>query len=388
MNTFPEELLINIFSYLKSADILALSLTCKRFSEVINCSHQLISLLNVYFSKATAQLEWIGSREYSNVMIIEGGVDKLLDIQEIFGHSVKKLSISIKDLKLLELIEILNCCPNLKELEITEKSPDDEDYSTEQLPCLNFEKLKIHGGLKSLKILKNCQTKELQVCWKPRAYPSECKLSEFFVTQKNLKTLKLEHFSEYSFEFPQNLIEKVQFRLKRLSIKNCSDLYILKLKNFIDLHVDALEYLELDSYGHRESKLLQPFLKLRSLKFNAECLKIHGPVSPTDMIFSILSGANQLADPLYNRILPLPQIKILKTFNQESDFVNFDEYFPNVEHLVIDGHENSFFVDVENFEKIESLEIHAKMLTKNLKIPKNLKNLKMFVDNFQLMNEL
>lgn len=388
MESFPEELLINIFSYLKTSDFIALSLACKRFSEVINCSHQLISLLTASFSKVTANSEWIGSRHYSNVMIIEGGAKKFLNIQEIFGHSVKKLSISIRDLKLLELVDILKCCPELKELDITEKCPDDEIYSTEQLPVLSLDKIKIHGGLKSLKILENCQIKELQVIWRPRAYPSECKLADFLVTQKNLKSLKLENFSEYSFEFPQNLIEKVNFKLEKLSVRNCSDLYILKLKNFIDLHVNSLEYLELDSYGHRESKILQPFVKLNSLKFNAECLKIHGPVSPTDMIFSILSGANQFPDPFHFKILPLPQLKVLKTVVQESDFVNFSEYFPNLQKLTIDGRQNSFFVEIEKFEKLEFLEVYAKTLTKSFEIPKSLKELKLFVDNFPENKEL
>ncbi|CAG9811396.1 unnamed protein product [Chironomus riparius] len=340
MESFPEELLINIFSYLKSKDIITISQTCKRFSDVINCSKHIISLLTANFSKATAKSEWIGSREYSNVMIAEGGIEKFLDIQEMFGHFIKKLSIFVRDLKLLELIEILKLCPNLKELEITEKSPDDVDFSTDQLPSLNLNKIKIHGGLKSLKVLENCQTKELEVCWRPRVYPSVCKLADFLVTQKSLKILKLDYFSEYSFEFPQILIEKVQFRLEKLAVRNSSDLYILKLKNFIDLHVDSLEFLELDSYGHRESHLLQPFVKLNSLKFKAEYFKIHGPVSPTDMIFSILSGANQFPDPFYFNVLPLPQIKILKIVNLETDFVHYSEYFPNLEKFCIYGREN------------------------------------------------
>ena len=141
MDTFPEELLINIFSYFKPQDIISISQTCKRFSDVINCSKQVINLLTVNFSKATARSDWIGSRKYLNVMIAEGGVEKLLDIQEMFGQSVKKLSISIKDLKLIDLIVILKLCPNLKELEITEKSPDDINFSTNQLPSLNLNKI-------------------------------------------------------------------------------------------------------------------------------------------------------------------------------------------------------------------------------------------------------
>lgn len=387
MESFPEELLISIFSHLKSQDLIAISLTCKRFSEIINYSSQLISLLTVKFSKESSNLEWIGSRKYSNVLIIEGGVEQFLEIYKICGFSVKKLAISIKDLQLFELIEVLNLCPNLKELEITEKSPDDANFNKNQLPCLNLNKIKVTGGLKSLKVLENCQTKELQVCWRPRLYPSVCPLADFLVNQNNLKILNLENFSEYSFDFPQNLIDKVQFRLEKLAVRNCSDLYILKLKNFLDLHINSMKYLELDSYGHRESKLLQPFSNLKTLKFNAECLKIHGPMSPTDMIFSILSSANQFPDPFYFKVLPLFQIEILKVFNVDSDFVQFSNYFPNVKELIIDGRQNSFFIDVEKFNKVESLEIYAKTLTKCFKIPMKLKKLKFSVENFPKIEE-
>jgi len=376
MENLPEELLIQIFSYLPLSSILSLSLTCKRFSEIINSCHELLSFLTVKFSKDTANYVWIGSRNYINASIFEGGTEKYLEVQGFLADSLTKLSVFDKNLKLSELLDILKFCNILRELEIEENSDNDSAFTKEQLPTYKLEKLKVKGGLNSLRILTNFQTKQLHVYWSSKVNQQSQALAELLVNQKNLEALTFENFSEFSFLFPQNLTQQIQFKLKRLSVKSCSCFYIIKLQDFLNLHKDSLTHIELDFYGYRESKLLQAFKNLKSLKFGTEFLNICGPEPIRYFVPQpILNLHNDVLD-----LEVLPKIRVLEVSYWNKDFINYSKYFPNIEKLTINGPKSEFFVDVEGFSELKILKVYAKNLTKRLEIPKNLTILKIFVD--------
>jgi hypothetical protein len=197
------------------------------------------------------------------------------------------------------------------------------------------------------------------------------------VNQRSLEVLTFENFSEFSFIFPQNLTKKIQFKLKNLSIKSCSCFYVIKIKNFLDLHKDSLIHIELDSYSHRESRLLQPFKNLKTLKFGTEFLNICGPEP-------IRFFVPQPILNLHNDVLELealPQVRKLEVSHLNKDFINYSKYFPNVEKLIINGPNSEFFVDLEGFSELKFLKISAKNLTKKLEITKKLKIAEINVNN-------
>ncbi|CAG9811395.1 unnamed protein product [Chironomus riparius] len=375
MDTLPEELLINIFSYLPLNCIISLSLSCKRFCEIINCSHELLKVLTVKFSKETANYEWIGSRSYTNVTILEDGMENFLENQKFLRDSLTKLTVFDKSLRLSTFLDVLRCSANLKELEIKENSDDSINSTVHQLPSLKLDKIKVKGELKSLKLLKNCQTRHLHVYWSSKVSQQSHHLAEFLINQTNLEVLILENFSDFSFLFPQNLLHKVQFKLKKLSIRSCSCFYVIKLKNFLDLHIDSLTHIELDSYGHRESELLKSFKNLKILKFGTEFLNICGSKPIRFFIPQpILNLHNDVLD-----FEVLPQIRVLEVKHWNKNFINYFNYFPNIEELTINGTKSEFYVDVDGFSELKLLTISAKKLTRKLIIPKSCRFLRIFI---------
>lgn len=380
MDALPEEVLIHIFTYLPQSYILSLLLTCKRFSQVINHSHLLLKRLVVKFSKDTANLEWIGSRYYTNVAIYDGGLEKFLKVQEFLGTSVTKLAILDRNLNTSDIFGILKTCPNLTNLEIHENFNIDVEVPTEQLLTYNLKSLKIKGGFDILKFLKNSQTSQLHAYWSSRASHQSPGLAEFLTSQTNLTSLTLENFSEFSFQFPQNLIENIKFRLKKFAIKSCSCFYVFKLKSFLELHVETLTQIELDSYAYHESQLLKSFKNLKTLKFGTEFLNVCS-VEPIKFFipFPLLNLNNNAFG-----LEVLPQIKVLEVSHWNRDFINYSKYLPNVEELTINGSKSEFFVDLDGFDKLIFLKISAKKITKGLKFPDSCKYFNIFIENRSL----
>lgn len=326
MQSLPEELVIIIFSYLSSSDLTSLTLTCKRFLRIIAQSFQILNLLTVNFTPQTLDSEWIGSRFYTNVTIIEDGYRKFMEIQSDLWKNVRKLKIISWNIKLENLEEVLRILPNLKEL----KFYGYFSANNSDLLSLNLEKLVVKGNLESLKILKCCKVKELHLILTNSLIVAQNELFEFLQNQKSLKSLKIENFSSIN---PLN--QNLDFRLEKLSVKNCSENFFESSNFFINLHKNSLEFIELDKFGFQESKILTSFTYLKTIKIDLRNTSHESSMSKFDILSVLLSGINEFPEFFYSKTLPLPQVKYLIIIDSKENFKNFLDYFPNIESLVV-----------------------------------------------------
>ena len=115
LSDLPYELLIKIFSVLPPRDILTQTLVCKRFNEIISDNVKLLSQFQIEFNDEYKDLEWTGSRMYSNVMIeikkIEFDHEKLESIKDSVQHLEVKCCENPET-----TLKIILACPNLKSL--------------------------------------------------------------------------------------------------------------------------------------------------------------------------------------------------------------------------------------------------------------------------------
>jgi hypothetical protein len=69
LDQLPAEILIEIFKLLSLDDLKAISMVCKRFSEIVNNDKEILRNFTLCLNHKTVKGKWIGSRKYSRVKI-------------------------------------------------------------------------------------------------------------------------------------------------------------------------------------------------------------------------------------------------------------------------------------------------------------------------------
>ncbi|CAG9811399.1 unnamed protein product [Chironomus riparius] len=408
MNHLPEELIINILSFNDPADLVALSLTCKLFSKIVNNN---CDRLAATFDRYTQKLDWIGSRKYKKILISTHGIEKfkeiggkiaITEIDEVgtsavnsgtsnsfpeksknilqtFGDHVETLTIAKCEITLENLDIILNLCKNLKNFNIEVSKIKNFDEKIKNLPTFNLKKLSIsqdeENELQALKLFTKCEVKELTLFTDIEVRHAEVQeIIKFLQSRNSLEMLKI-NFEKFVFPI---IFENVYFPLKNLTIAKSELDGSENAENFLSLFCDSLEFLEIDDFGDKIARILKNFLKLTKLSLNLDRKR-------AALDFSVIPDYDylyyrQLIDitPLpVKYINALPQVEFLTTTNICNNIV---PYFPNLKKLII--HKNVCFVNLEPFTQLEFLDINICQCCKQFKIPKCLKYLKITTENF------
>lgn len=109
----PSEILLEVFEYLESADLRALTQQCQKFSSLISNS-SLADKFTLNFDSNFHSREWIGQRKYSKLKInTEKGIFAIL---KSIGPDLKEVTIDIRSIDLKTIARILSLCPNVKML--------------------------------------------------------------------------------------------------------------------------------------------------------------------------------------------------------------------------------------------------------------------------------
>ena len=99
----PEEINIEIFSYLSKKDLQSLRLTCKSLNKTISESKSLLSVFKITHSHLDRSLEWIKISNYSHLKLDDSPTKKtnqkhdksvLLEAMDIMGSNLLKLDIN------------------------------------------------------------------------------------------------------------------------------------------------------------------------------------------------------------------------------------------------------------------------------------------------------
>ena len=102
-SSIPEEINIEIFSYLSKKDLQSLRLTCKSLNKTISESKSLLSVFKITHSHLDRSLEWIKISNYSHLKLDDSPTKKtnqkhdksvLLEAMDIMGSNLLKHDIN------------------------------------------------------------------------------------------------------------------------------------------------------------------------------------------------------------------------------------------------------------------------------------------------------
>lgn len=161
IGSLPEEILVEIFSYLSSRDLKTVSLTCKNFSNIINEFEEITKKFKLKLTIGSSTPGFFVLRKPYNVEVEKINLDIFCEIQEKISKFIKCLTIRTRSCDYHELELFLNLCDNLKELEVSVLLYNKFTKSDFSNLNLKLDKLTVGASYEVFEILKNCQVKEL-----------------------------------------------------------------------------------------------------------------------------------------------------------------------------------------------------------------------------------
>lgn len=271
-----DDILIEIFTYLPSEDLLSSTLVCKKFNHLISNSRILLNTFSIKFTESKKKKLWIGSRKYSRIEIKNIQNAQFMKIEEIImksiGESITDLTINCSSNYIEFLWRILLISVNLKNLDLIVNLKD-ADVNIPQNPApklrLNILRLGFVGIFNKLpifeKLFSDCEVKEFVPC-----HMCDDNFTYNFI--KNQHNLESFHMLEPFFFNRDDL--NFDFKLKTLItpcyiIDKCEVNFI----KFLDSQKDSIEELHLHKISDNIAKVLNQFTRLRKLN-------IRGGLSP------------------------------------------------------------------------------------------------------------
>lgn len=343
MDLLPEELLIEIFNYLSSSDLLHLTTLNSYFNEVISSSPQILKKFSLYFRKS--EEVWIGSRAYSNLIIENYSVIQHEKILQDVGGNIRSLKIKRWNwsLDIDRLLEIFRLCPNLKLLKFEKIQFNFMlKLNEENLPKYdNLELELLETDSRILPIFKNCTARTFSFDYVPSGGRFTIpEVIDFIKRQESLEELTLSGFVAFidagmgKIIFNDVTLSSVKFRLKKLCLK-MSPLYeTIHFNNFLRLHAGSLTHLEIDSMFFWDfSHFLTECTNLTNLKI----LKRDRQSMLTRKLETVKSLTIEgIVDKIY--LANFPNLKFLNVSKLKVTRNVFDERIEcdKIEELVID----------------------------------------------------
>ena len=275
MDFLPEELIIEIFSYLQPPDLISLSLTCKSFNNLIDTT-KLHKKFTIHFPNKKFKNFWQTNRKYEKIQITTDGNPQTLIPSASFNANVRKLTITSASITGDILSQMLELCVNLEVARFDNINYYGDKYfpkiCDDEVPKLrNLQLEMIQTDFEILKIFEFCQvTKVLIEGYKQNVEEGNLKaLEEFFNNQPDLKELTVQKVTQNF--FPQNRFKNLCFKLQKLTIR---EVLVQKDENFgkfLSNFFDSLKTFEIErTVIHNLGDLLKKFKNLKELKLDLE----------------------------------------------------------------------------------------------------------------------
>lgn len=322
ITTIPEEVLIEIFSYLPTSDILSLSLVCKSFSSIIDNS-KISKILTIYFPNPEDKECFDITRNYTRVQITTNGDPRTTFPTSTFNEHVKFLTIKNVSISGDILSKMLDLCVNLKVLMFDSVHYNGDFhclaiYGNADPKLKNLKLELIDTDFRILKALKSCKVKSL-LLKNYRDHHDDLNVNPlvtFLSKQDELKEIKF--MTSCQNFFIHNKLSDVELKLEKLTF-NC--VFVPKdgsFEKFVSRFHESLTSFEIeDTSVLNIGELLTKFRNLRELK-----------VSINDKIlrkFPVLDKVEQLS--MKRRRMPrrwfdkYPNLKRLKLGDTEANYI-------------------------------------------------------------------
>ncbi|KAG5668366.1 hypothetical protein PVAND_016307 [Polypedilum vanderplanki] len=345
METLPEDVLIEIFNYLSSKDVLASTLVCKRFNDIISNSITLLNKFEVNFNRKKINNEWIGSRNYQKIKIEPQAFLHFLPIVKTIINDVTTLSLATifsnqpgkwppdeNDIK-----ELLLMTKNLKNLKVKFSRVKIKQNKDKIKLKLNLDSLKIIGGDEFLLLFHDCQVKKFS--FTTFNYNVSNELKKFLLNQENLEYFDMSSVSCGLFQ--DNFLLTAKFQLKKIKFGQIPDDEKEIFIKFLIKHEKTLKEFEMNSCDDKIVEILSKFKNLKCLTINSE-----------RKIFPDVKMDN------------IEKLTILQCANFNCDW---SEKFPNLIELKLVGPKEC--EGLKKLNKLRTLEIHRAVDIPQIEIP-------------------
>ncbi|CAG9811398.1 unnamed protein product [Chironomus riparius] len=364
IDKLPQEILLRILSYLKAKELIALSSTCRRFSNLIN-TNDFLPKLTLRVTESTKRSQWIGHRKYKKLLVLSESINLYFKLPKTIGTYVTTLNLDCWEISIYEIKKVIKLCPHIKELSLmylVRTGIPPEITKKEEIPLTWLDKLSLQGELQIVNCLKNLQVKELIIHRQSDFETHLDDVAEFIMNQKDMINLELYHMYFISSLFLRDEMKHVAFRLNKLIIKYCSHFSYFCFVCFVASQKDSIKFMSVDDFGYDMIKFLMHFKEMRTLKLT---LTEDYQIAEKDMLVMMSHVRNTML---------LPQVEDLEIWNYCHNFIH---HFPNVRKLTIYG--TDLDLNLWNFKNLEDLTVITKNLENPLELNENLKKLKLIM---------
>ncbi|XP_070498871.1 uncharacterized protein [Chironomus tepperi] len=354
----PKEILEKIFEYSHIRDLLNLTLTCKKFNDIISNNKGLLKRFEVKIKRNVEnETPWTGTRKYSRLLMTRKHpeIPKIIETNNITELVLVTCRIDGIDLK-----KILLTCKKLVKLYITNAFCyyNDECFN-EPMPRLMLNELRCTSNRTILNILAQCHTKMYENACMRIHHGELDAFRNFLKNQKHLEDLQFYSFKEECEIFNHDTLNVVDFRLKELRVNGFGNYSIDNFRLFLGNHRESLVHFEIgqksrdDSDVPKQVEVVNCITDFRNLK---------------SLFLRRISFS-------FEPLLHVEKLKLLG-YNLHGADQNWSEKFPNVNHLILSR--CTSLKEVEKLTKLETLELEQMEKFQDLDIPPTLKHLRLF----------
>jgi hypothetical protein len=300
MDLLPKEIFLEIFNFLPSPDLIALTEVCTTFNQLISSTERLLDRIPVYLQYSQSKIEAtrinhttlnsliiqglrFGRRKYTRVVIGDINQEVLVGISEMLNGSVKEAVFKRGCHELETVARILTNFRNVKRLKFCRRSVRSDPSTLKNTPPpLTLHELLLENiGSQIFRILALSRVTKLECTIGRRICQHEFipeQLGHFLSLQHDLRELKLERIA-------WNLIDmlepdhNMQFRLERLSLNDVIIDDSPVFHAFMRPHTATLRRLELVRIeDFNFSPVLRQLVALEELKVISTWLDIYRPM--------------------------------------------------------------------------------------------------------------
>ncbi|KAG5667215.1 hypothetical protein PVAND_015206 [Polypedilum vanderplanki] len=301
MDLLPKEIFLEIFKYLSSSDLIALTEVCSTFNQLISSTERLLDKIPVYLQYSQSRIDLarsqyseisnliingirFGRRKYTKIFIGEIDKEILIKISEILGENVHEVVFKRGNHELETVAKILLNFKNVRKLKFCRRSVRSEILQLKsEIPILNIDELLLENiGSQVFRVLAASKVKKLECTIGRRICQHEFipeEVGQFLTLQNDLKELKLERIAWNINDMLENEnINQMKFKLTSLSLNDViiDDSNIFT--NFMRPHFDSLKKLELVRIEEFNfSQVLRQMTALKELKVISTWLDIFRP---------------------------------------------------------------------------------------------------------------
>lgn len=161
----PENIIINIFTYLSSVDLNSLAIVCKHLNEIITTSSRVTKAFKLFFLPENASREWINTRKISKVYIDGSVASSFIYILADISPQIQELEIDCCEIELMLIKQIVLICENLKSLALVEVENTlyESTVIRKPLPRLNLKYLYFEGAIDVFAMFQNCTAENAEI---------------------------------------------------------------------------------------------------------------------------------------------------------------------------------------------------------------------------------